>query len=243
MKVSVIVPVFNTEDFLEECLLTLVGQTLKDIEIILTVDESSSDSSLDIARKYELDHPGKVKVVLHPKGLPGDSRNYGLEVAQGEYIGFIDSDDKAADIMYEALYQRAAETKADIVCCDTEYCYGTGVNKIQTIKAPSGMSAVDNPSILKAATCYVWNKIFKKDLIDRYCFRFPAGRWYEDSAVVYNMMLAANKIECVHIPLYEYKVRRAGGTANLVDNRVLTFCFRRKTLWPFFKNKACFTEI
>ncbi|WP_195542934.1 CDP-glycerol glycerophosphotransferase family protein [Massiliimalia timonensis] len=240
MKVSVIVPVFNTEDFLEECLLTLVGQTLKDIEIILTVDESSSDSSLDIARKYELDHPGKVKVVLHPKGLPGDSRNYGLEVAQGEYIGFIDSDDKAADIMYEALYQRAAETKADIVCCDTEYCYGTGVNKIQTIKAPSGMSAVDNPSILKAATCYVWNKIFKKDLIDRYCFRFPAGRWYEDSAVVYNMMLAANKIECVHIPLYEYKVRRAGGTANLVDNRVFDVLLSAKDIVAFFQKQGLF---
>ena len=160
MKVSVIVPVFNTEDFLEECLLTLVGQTLKDIEIILTVDESSSDSSLDIARKYELDHPGKVKVVLHPKGLPGDSRNYGLEVAQGEYIGFIDSDDKAADIMYEALYQRAAETKADIVCCDIEYCYGNGNNKIREVNAPAGMSAENNPPLLQAATCYLWNTIF-----------------------------------------------------------------------------------
>ena len=95
MKLSIIVPVYNmaADGKLEYCLNSLIHQTLKDIEII-AVDDASTDGSLDILRRYELDYPEKVKVIHYEKNRrQGGAKNEGLKVARGEWIGFLDSDD------------------------------------------------------------------------------------------------------------------------------------------------------
>lgn len=240
VKVSVIVPVFNTEDYLAECLEQLIHQTLKDIEIILTVDEASCDSSLDICREYEEKYPEKVKVIVHPNGLPGDSRNYGIDAAQGEYIGFVDSDDLPAFDMYELMYHSAVSEDADVACCEIEYLYTNGVSKIRKIDATSGVTAREEPSILGKSTCYVWNKIYRRRLIESYGFRMPNGRWYEDSSIIYNIMLVANKIVLIHKPLYQYKVRREGSTANVSDKRIFEVLLATQDIVDFFKSQNAF---
>ena len=105
MKCSVIVPVYNmaADGKLEYCLNSLIHQTLKDIEII-AVDDASTDGSLDILRRYELDYPEKVKVIHYDKNRrQGGAKNEGLKVARGEWIGFLDSDDWVTPDFYERL--------------------------------------------------------------------------------------------------------------------------------------------
>ena len=120
MKLSVIVPVYNmaADKKLEYCLESLVNQTIEDYEII-AVDDCSTDNSLEILRSYEKKYPEKFKVIASPVNKKqGGAKNLGLEIAKGEWIGFIDSDDWITPDYYEKLLKKAEETGADMVGCD-----------------------------------------------------------------------------------------------------------------------------
>ena len=120
MLLSVIVPVYNMAegDKLSFCMNSLVNQTIEDYEII-AVDDCSTDRSLEILRSYERKYPEKVKVIASPENRrQGGAKNLGLAKAQGEWIGFIDSDDWVCDDYYEKLLKKAEETGADMVGCD-----------------------------------------------------------------------------------------------------------------------------
>ncbi|MDO5479725.1 MAG: glycosyltransferase [Clostridia bacterium] len=112
-KVSIIIPVYNVEKYLKRCLDSLVNQTLEDIEIIL-VDDSSTDSSLEICRK-EAGKDSRIKVLSKPNEGAGRARNKALEVASGEYIGFLDSDDFVEPDMFKTLYEKAEKYNSDLV--------------------------------------------------------------------------------------------------------------------------------
>ena len=120
MKLSIIVPVYNMAagGKLEYCLESLVNQTITDYEII-AVDDCSTDNSLEILRQYEANYPDKFKVIASPVNKKqGGAKNLGLEIAKGEWIGFIDSDDWITSDYYEKLLKKAGETGADMVGCD-----------------------------------------------------------------------------------------------------------------------------
>ena len=114
-KVSIIVPVYNVEKYIEECLDSLVNQTLKDIEIIC-INDASLDNSLNILKNYKKKYPGLIKVIDLKKNVClGGARNKGLDIARGEYISFVDSDDYVDVNMCEKLYNHANKHEADIV--------------------------------------------------------------------------------------------------------------------------------
>ena len=121
-KVSIIVPIYNAGKFLEKCLDTLVNQTLKDIEIILVLD-CPTDGSDRIAREYAEKDP-RIRLIVNEQNLNiGLSRNEGLKIARGEYIGFSDHDDWRELDMYEKLYQKAREDQADIAISNFDSIY------------------------------------------------------------------------------------------------------------------------
>ena len=109
IKVSVIVPVYNVEAYLERCLDSLVKQTLEEMEIIV-VNDGTKDNSQAIIDRYAAAYPQKVISLIKENGGLSDARNYGIPYAHGEYIGFVDSDDYLNVTMYQKLYDRAAET-------------------------------------------------------------------------------------------------------------------------------------
>ena len=121
-KVSIIVPIYNVEMYIEKCLETLVNQTLKDIEIIL-VNDGSKDSSAEIAKKYLEKYPEKIIYLEKENGGLSDSRNYGLPHAKGEYIAFLDSDDYVEENMYEEMYELAKKEDSDMVQCNFYWEY------------------------------------------------------------------------------------------------------------------------
>ena len=112
-KVSIIIPVYNVEKYIERCVDSLTNQTLQDLEIIL-VDDSSTDSSLEICRKLA-ENDSRIKVIHKENEGAGKARNAALEVATGEYIGFVDSDDFVEKDMFETLYEKAEQYGSDLV--------------------------------------------------------------------------------------------------------------------------------
>ena len=117
IKVSIIVPAYNVEQYIEKCLQSLVNQTLEEIEIIV-VNDGSTDKTKQKIQQFIDKYPQKMKCYDKPNGGLSDARNYGLPYAQGKYIGFIDSDDYVELNMFEEMYKKAEEEKSDMVECD-----------------------------------------------------------------------------------------------------------------------------
>jgi len=200
-KVSIIVPVYNTLKYLPECLESLVKQTLTDIEIIVVNDGSPDDSETlikDYAKKYS-----SIKYYKKKNGGLSSARNFGIKRATGEYIGFVDSDDYVDITMYEKLYNKAKETESDIICCQMKYLYNskTVIHTYNDLNI-FGKSVKESPQVLSQVKSYAWNKIYKKDLWEKY--NFP-NQYFEDSAIIYNVLNDANKIDVVNEGLYYYR--------------------------------------
>lgn len=117
LKMSIIIPCYNEECYIEKCLESVVNQTLSDIEIIV-IDDGSTDDTVLICDEYEYKYPNKVKVIHQENAGQGKARNVGLSIAKGEYIGFVDADDWVDYRMFEKLYNHAKKYDADITFCD-----------------------------------------------------------------------------------------------------------------------------
>lgn len=201
MKVSVIIPVYNTSKYITKNLDSLISQTLDDMEFIY-VDDGSSDNSADIIKSY-MKKDKRIKLFLKENGGVASARNYGLIQAKGEYITFLDSDDYVASNMYEKLYTRAIKDDLDIVICNYYFDYG---NRIVANK--NNITDKDEKIILAneyvTLTPSVWNKIIKKSYLDKIKFSFPEGRIYEDLVAVPLLGLYNPKVVYLNEELYYY---------------------------------------
>ena len=212
--ISVIIPVFNTEPYLANCLASIYGQTFENFEAIV-VDDGSTDGSADIARTIA-EKDSRFRIVSQEnKGL-SEARNAGIEVAQGDWITFVDSDDMLAPNFLHALFDAIMETGADIAC-SAKHLFGDAkqkASKISTIQAhygpkpPSGNYASLSPATALANALYqndkpdysAWNKLYAARLWkDR---RFPPGKFFEDMATIPQVFLDARLVAFVPEPLY-----------------------------------------
>lgn len=198
MKISVIVPVYNMESYIERCLKSLVNQTLSDIEIIV-VDDGSTDRSEIIIKQMQKVYKNIV-YLKKENGGQATARNMALKIAQGEYIGFVDSDDWIDLDMYENMYLLASEKKYDIVICNT-------VDEYRGYQVFHRQSDVG-----KFRKCgSVCNKIFRRELIG--IVEFPVGLWYEDLCFGVKMLMKTEKIGYVEGHYY-HAFNREGSTMN-----------------------------
>jgi len=201
LALSIIVPVYNVEPWLSRCLDSLLGQTIKNIEIIC-IDDKSSDSSLKILREYEK-KDNRIKVIAQEKnGGVSVARNTGLAIAAGEYIGFADSDDFVDSDFYEKLYERAMATDANITKGDAFII--DNENK-RTLIRPCFEDIRKN----KANFYYpLWAAIYKHDFIKKNKLDFPVGVIIsEDVTFLTKAVILANRIELVEGTYYNY-IRR-----------------------------------
>lgn len=205
-KVSIIVPVYGVEDYLEKCVYSLTNQTFKEIEIIL-VDDGSKDRCPQICDELStIDE--RIKVVHKPNGGLSDARNCGLQYATSDYIIFIDSDDYASEDMCEVLYSAIMNTNAD-VCTALVHEVIDGKLKENELSFPpyvcSGQEALGNLLKGQDITMYAYGKIYKKTLFDG-CL-YPKGKIYEDAFTTPYLLEKASKV-CVLSDKVIYYVRR-----------------------------------
>lgn len=204
IKVSVIVPVYNVEKYLERCLNSLVNQSLQGIEIIL-INDGSTDSSLEIIERYYEQYPEKIVYKTIENGGAANARNVALKMARGEYIGFVDSDDYVDLTMFEKMYDRAIEQEAEIVTCGYNRISLDDVQRRDVRQRDCfGYNVYQAPQLFINNVPYIWNKIFKKSIIDENNITFENLSIFEDLVFTYELFLKANRIVRVSETLYNY---------------------------------------
>jgi glycosyltransferase involved in cell wall biosynthesis len=210
--ISIIVPVYNVEDYVEECIKSLIDQTYSNTEIIL-VNDGSTDRSLEICQKYSSNK--KIKVITqNNKGLSG-ARNTGIRHATGEYVGFVDSDDFIEPDMYQVLYDVLTENDADIACCGRFIFSGKIIDKRYESKKLMVFDKEEAFRELLLSGCIdvaAWDKLYKKDLFSN--IEYPEGENNEDAAIIYKLFDKCKTVVHCGKSFYYYRQRTGSITKN-----------------------------
>lgn len=237
-KVSIIVPVYNTEKYLENCLNSLVNQSLKDLEIII-VNDGSTDNSEAIINRFKQDYPNKIISLKKENGGLSDARNYGLTYANSEYVGFVDSDDYVELNMFEKLYTTAKEKNLDLAECNFVWEYP---NKT---KIDYGFNYLDKKDFFLLGRVMVCNKLFKTSIIKNNNIVFPKSLNYEDIEFFYKLIPYINNYCLVDDVFYHYMQRENSiinnqneRTANIfiILNNIIDF-YKANNLFDIYKNE------
>ena len=233
-KVSVIVPIYNVEKYLEKCINSLLSQTLEDIQIIL-VNDGSKDNSGNIAKEYEQNNKDRVIYVEKENGGLSDARNYGLKYATGDFIAFLDSDDYIEKNAYEEMYNKAIEENADYVECDFIWEFP---NKIRIDKQYPYKNKKEMLSFVRVVA---WNKLIKRQLITDNNLEFPKGLRYEDVEFTYKLIPFINKFTYVDKPFIHY-VQREGSIANVQNERTAEIFTVLDNVIEFYKKNNIYEK-
>lgn len=224
--ISMIIPVYNVEEYLPACLESVLNQTYKKLEIIL-VDDGAKDRSGEICEEYKL-RDSRIQVIHKKNGGLSDARNKGMEYATGEYLVFLDSDDVIAGNYVEYLYSLVCDTNADIGICDPVHCYPGGeiVFEKETLRRIyDSEDAICEMLYQKSFLVAAWGKIYRRNVFAD--IRFPYGMLFEDSAIMYRVFDRAGKIVYGNAKLYGYMHRENSITTkkfSIRDCDILAIC-------------------
>lgn len=233
-KVSVIVPVYKVEQYLEKCLESLVNQTLSDIEIVI-VNDGSPDNSEKIIENYLEKYPNKIKYVKKENGGLSSARNFGVPHAMGEYIAFLDSDDYVELNMYEIMYKKALEGNYDMVECNFIWEYP---NKK---KIDIGDKYNGTHEALEKARVVAWNKLYIREALLNSNITFPEGLRYEDVEFFYKILPCLNKIGFVEEAFIHY-IQRDNSISNTQNERTKEIFTILDNVIAYYKEQGLYEE-
>ena len=204
VKISIIVPVYNSEKFLEKCINSIINQTLKDIEIIF-INDGSTDKSLDILKSYEL-KDSRIKVLSQNNTGPSCARNNGLKIAKGEYVGFVDSDDWIDLDFYEKLYITAKKYDADISVAGIKRHRSYKWKYHLKIEKEEFTNDINRKFLLCDVPdkCYPVNKIYKVSKLNQYNILFEPGVYFEDRFFTAQVLVYLDSLVSVPDVYYNY---------------------------------------
>ena len=209
--ISVIVPIYNVEKYLEKCIKSIINQTYKNLEIIL-VDDGSPDNCGKICDEFA-ERDKRIKVIHKENGGLSDARNFGLNVASGDYISFVDSDDYINEKMYEILFSEIKKNDSDIVFCDYIKFSEDNINNFVPEKYDiiihdkySYLNLYYDNGHKHEKAVVAWGKLYKRKLFDNIIY--PKGKRGEDELTHYKIFYGTDKIVEVKLKLYYYLVRK-----------------------------------
>lgn len=235
-KISVIMPVYNVEKYLRNCLESIINQTLIDIEIIC-INDGSTDKSSEILRQYAL-HDKRIKILEQKNSGPSAARNRGIKIAQGEYIGFTDSDDWIASDFYEKLYNAVQKYNADTACANI-IKYSAGSHYLIQYKSRDLLT--DNQKKISAAGIpkinYIWNKIYKRESLMKLNLPFPEGRFYEDVFWSIRVLYYLNGLVTVPDTVYYYRKNDTSVVRTKSSRKTADYLISEKDMLDFAKEK------
>lgn len=239
-KVSILVPIFNVEKYLRECLDSLVAQTLEDIEIIC-INDGSTDSSPQIIDEY-ISNDSRVKVINKENSGYGASMNMGLQLAQGEYIGIVESDDFVKNTMFEDLYNIAIKNDLDIVKSDFYYYLGgqtqaRKAGKINKNFVGKVISVKDEPYILKIQPS-IWSSIYRNEFLKNNDIKFleTPGASYQDTSFAFKTLSSANRIMMTNQAYLYYRQDNEASSVKSKE-KVYVICEEWDEISRFLENR------
>jgi glycosyltransferase involved in cell wall biosynthesis len=206
-KISIIVPIYNIERHVEQCIASIISQTITDLEIIL-VNDGSTDNSGEICDQFaSIDK--RIRVIHKKNGGLSDARNKGIESAKGDFIGFVDGDDFIEPKMYETLYNLNIKHSADISTCKISTIRNNKTskekkytNKTTIFNSYEAIKFMYGGKLTGYSAC---NKLYSSKLFEE--IKFPNNRIFEDAAIMYKLYDNANKIVQIDWPFYNYVYR------------------------------------
>lgn len=235
-KVSVVVPIYNVEKYLEECLESLVGQSLRDMEFVC-VNDGSTDHSLEILKKYAA-KDARIKILDGPNGGYGKAMNRGLDVCTGEYVGIVEPDDYVKPEMYEDLYRIAKEKDLEIIKADfCRFVTGEDGQKVFTYESLTPVASMyrriiapkDEPDVFKAVM-NTWSGIYKRSFLEENHIRHneTPGASFQDNGFWFQTFCYARRLYFLDRPYY---MNRRDNPNSSVHNREKVFCMNDEYLW------------
>ena len=242
-KVSIIVPVYNVEKYLRQCLESVINQTLKEIEIIC-IDDGSPDNCGAIIDEYA-QKDTRIVAIHKENGGYGSALNYGFSIAKGEYIGIVESDDWISHDMYEVLYKKATDTNADIVkgtfysVLDSANDYKKINPNLPKLSKYGCFTLTQHPEILNMHTS-LWSAIYKKELIQNKIKVVEDIKPYEDLLFATEAYVLAKSICVVQEPLYYYRCDAQNSTNNTVKKTILNYVKQRSRVRDLLINSGCY---
>ena len=234
--ISIIVPIYNAEKYLNKCIDSIINQSKKELEIIL-INDGSTDNSENIIKKYD---DKRIKYFKNKNQGIGKTRNFGIEKVTGKYIMFLDSDDFLELNACEKMFEKAEKDKLDIVICDYYRYFDNG--KKEEVKLPDfkNSSLKDNPNIISEHLS-PWAKIYKTDLIKKNNIKFVENLKYEDAPFVIETLDCAKKIGKVNLPLNYYVIHEKRETT-VRDEKVFDIIQIIDIIRKYTKNKKYLKE-
>ena len=225
VKISIIIPVYNVEKYLRECLDSILNQTFQDFEIIC-VDDGSTDKSLEILQEYKKKDDRFVILQQRHSGA-GSARNNGIRLAEGKYIQFLDSDDYFEPTLLEEMYNHAEKFDADLTVCSSRKVDDEGnITETGSPNFPINIDKVPMEQVFNRQDfkdeifCLlipvVWNKLIKKSFLEENHLEFPPLKIYEDIAFMHSLVISAGRIAAFNKELVNYRFNRPG---SLVSTR------------------------
>ena len=204
-KISIIIPIYNAQDNLELCLNALLKQTHKNLEIIC-INDGSQDNSLEILNSYSK-KDDRIIVLNQENGGPGVARNNGLKHASGDYIMFCDSDDFYEPNMCEIMLNEIVNSNLDLVVSNINTLKTTGSRPIafRNYNALERTGEIEKEALL-SINLALWNKIFKKSILDNYNINFPSISTGEDDAFIYLYLIYSKNYKIIKDKLYNYQI-------------------------------------
>lgn len=214
--ITIIVPIYNGEKYLDRCIQSILGQTYKNIEIIL-INDGSTDGSSKICRKYQKSYNNIVFIDKQNEGV-SKTRNVGLKYAKGEYVGFVDSDDFIEKNMYSELYNNMKKCKSDLSICN--YSYN---NDIELKNIFSSQEALEYLFEKKYFRGFLWNKLYKMSIIKNNSIYLDEDVFIcEDLLFNYKYIKKCEKISYLDLKLYNYEINNTSALHSGLDKKYLT---------------------
>lgn len=238
IKVSVVIPVYNVEKYIKQCLDSVINQTLKDIEIIC-INDGSKDNTLAILKEYAQKDSRIVLIDKENEGLSA-ARNQGTDIARGEYISYIDSDDWV-DINYlEALYNAAKKYNSDVACSSIIRVTGSRRRNKLIYTKEEYTQDVDKKNELTNVPVYsyVWNKIYRRDKLLKSGVKFPIGRVYEDIIWSIQAIYYLDGVVTVPAAIYYYRKNPTSVMSSKAKQNAIDCATSEKEMLEFAKEKG-----
>lgn len=244
IKVSIIIPIYNAEKYIENCLESIINQSLREIEIII-INDGSTDKSKSIVEEY-LEKDSRIKLINQKNLGASAARNIGIKESIGEYIGFVDIDDYIETDMYYKMYKTAISAKCDIVICgfveerkENNTNYNNGLFNNQYLENDNIKKEYLNNIVNDKALGYlpIWNKIFKRELIIKNNIKIKEDLVFgEDRVFCRESILLSNKIGSVNEILYHYrKINCNGVTLGFSKEKIDYYLEDRNEMLEFIK--------
>ncbi|MGI6371842.1 MAG: glycosyltransferase [Caldicoprobacterales bacterium] len=243
MDISIVVPVYNVEKYLKECINSLLEQDFRGQYEIICVNDGSTDSSLQVLKEYEKSNEKIVLINQKNKGLSA-ARNTGLKNAKGKYVMFIDSDDYLKNPkVLSLLYDEIEKNDLDFVVADFEYDYEEKVKNYRIKRSQAiknkimiGRDFYDLGIKTKSIMSVVWNKLYKKEFLEKNNLFFYEGIFYEDMEFTPRVYYLAKRVKYVDEVIIMYRQREGSITSNINAEKLDSYLAVAESLNQFNKN-------